>query len=215
MKLLSKMNRGLIAALIVLIAVVIYIIAVTVSQNNQKPELKNDCEKYIAMDIKLRLLPGEYLNSNNKVPQSLQNSIISDMKNDIKAAYISNMPLVNTVIKLYQDNLDSQFKNGSNLSSEKRQILKFDSFDFEGNSVVVNFTSLVNEKDITGYVTKINGAASPTYQSAQGQTNDSISFEKVNGEWKVVAANLSEPSSGSQSAPEINGINVQVTQTQN
>lgn len=199
MKAISKINRGLIVTLIVLIAVIIYIIAVNVGQDMQKPEIKKACADYIAMDIKYKLLPSDYTDVTKKVPQSLQDSIISNMKSDIKATYINNKPLVDTVIKGYQDNLDLQFKNGANLKSLKRQILKFNSINFEGDTVVVNFNSMVDAKMITAYSTdSTTGVVTPTYQTINSQTADSISFEKVNGIWKVVVANLLIPPSDSQ-----------------
>jgi hypothetical protein len=199
MKTISKINRGLIATVIVLIAVITYIVAVTVSQDTAKPTIKQACADYIAMDIKYKLLPSDYTDANKKVPQSLQDSIISNMKSDIKAAYIDNKPLVDTVIKEYQDNLEAQFKNGANLKSIKRQILKFNSIDFNGDTVVVNFNSIVDVELITGYTTNNNtGVVTPTFQANNSHTSESISFEKVDGKWKVVVANLNEPSSDSQ-----------------
>jgi hypothetical protein len=210
MKLLSKINRGLIATLIVLIAVIIYIIAVNVGQDMQKPEIKKACADYISMDIKYKLLPSDYTDVTKKVPQSLQDSIILNMKSDIKATYIDNKPLVDTVIKEYQDNLDLQFKNGANLKSLKRQILKFSSINFEGNTVVVNFDSLVDEELITSYSTdSITGVVTPTFQANNSHTSERISFEKVDGKWKVVVANLTTPSLNPQGKMDSGGVKIQ------
>jgi hypothetical protein len=206
MKLVSKINRGLIATIIVLIAVIVYIVIVGVSQSVQKPEIKKACTDYIAMDIKYKLLPSDYIDVSQKVPQSLQDSIISDMKSDIKAKYIDNEQLVNTVIKEYQDNLESQFKNGANLQSLSRKIIKYNSINFDGDTVVASFNSMVDEKAISYVTDSSTGAVTPSYKTNSSQVTENISFKKVDGKWKVIAANLSVPSLSPQDS---NGVVIQ------
>jgi hypothetical protein len=209
MKILSKVNRGLIATIIVIIAVIIYIVTVTVGQEMQKTAIKKACTDYITMDIKYKLLPTDYIDANKKVPQSTQDSIISSMTSDIKATYIDNNTLVDTVIKGYKDNLEAQFKSGANAKSMQRTILKYDSFTFNGDFVVVSFTSSVDEKDITGYTTDPSTSKKTAIQSTtpnSGQSTDSMTFQYVNSTWKVVVASLNMPQSGGQSKSYTNGV---------
>jgi len=195
MKVLSKVNRGLIATIIVIIAVIIYVVTVTVGQEAHKAEIKKACTDYITMDIKYKLLPTEFIDANKLVPKSEQDSILSNLTKDIKANYINNTALVDTVIKGYKDNLEAQFKNGSNLQSIKRQIIKYDDIVFDGNTAMISFTSMTAIDTITKNSTDPNGATTPIIQTINGQTNDYITFENVDGKWKVVTAYLSDPQS--------------------
>lgn len=212
MKILSKLNRGLIATIFVIIAVIIYIVTVTVGQEMQKTAIKKACTDYITMDIKYKLLPTDYIDINNPIPQSEQDSIILSLTNDIKANYINNTTLVDTVINSYKDNLETQFKNGANAKSMQRDILKYNSYTFNGDTVVVSFTSSVDEKNIDGYTTDPatgEKTAIPSSTPINGQSSDSITLQNVNGTWKVVVASLNLPQTVPQDNVYKNSVTIQ------
>ena len=47
MKLLKKINKGLVLTVIVLVALIIYIVTVEISRSNEKPNIETACKDYI------------------------------------------------------------------------------------------------------------------------------------------------------------------------
>lgn len=57
MKLLKKINKGLVLTVIVLLALIIYIVTVEISRNNEKPNIETACKNYIETINKYSVFP--------------------------------------------------------------------------------------------------------------------------------------------------------------
>lgn len=59
MKLLKKINKGLVLTVIVLLALIIYIVTVEISRNKEKPNIEAACKNYIETINKYAVLPED------------------------------------------------------------------------------------------------------------------------------------------------------------
>ncbi len=67
MKLLKKINKGLVLTVIVLVALIIYIVTVEISRNNEKPNIETACKNYI-----------ETINKYSTYPENLQKVYVKE-----------------------------------------------------------------------------------------------------------------------------------------
>ena len=66
MKLLKKINKGLVLTVIVLVALIIYIVTVEISRNNEKPNIETACKNYIETINKYSVYPEKLQKLYNK-----------------------------------------------------------------------------------------------------------------------------------------------------
>lgn len=66
MKLLKKINKGLVLTVIVLVALIVYIVTVEISRNNEKPNIETACKNYIETINKYSVFPEKLQKVYNK-----------------------------------------------------------------------------------------------------------------------------------------------------
>ena len=102
MKVLKKINKGLILTIIVLAALLIYISGVEKQRNADKPDIRKACEDFILLTDKYVVLPEDMQKS--EVSEEKVNEYVNQMKSDVEKVMISNTEAVKIqkqVIPLY------------------------------------------------------------------------------------------------------------------
>ena len=183
MKVLKKINKGLILTIIVLAALLIYISGVEKQRNADKPDIRKACEEFIALTDKYVVLPEDMQKS--EVSEEKVNEYVNQMKSDVEKVMISNTEAV----KIQEQVIENNLRNGYNAldvrSKVSRKIKKINGYEFDGNQVTVK---LNNQVEI---VTKVFDEIESTKETETfDASNDEIILQKIDGKWKIVYSNL-------------------------
>lgn len=183
MKVLKKINKGLILTIIVLAALLIYISGVEKQRNADKPDIRKACEDFILLTDKYVVLPEDMQKS--EVSEEKVNEYVNQMKSDVEKVMISNTEAV----KIQKQVIENNLKNGYDALDVRikmsRKIKKINGYEFDGNQVTVKL------KDQVEIVTKVFDEIDSTKETETfDASNDEIILQKIDGKWKIVYSNL-------------------------
>lgn len=183
MKVLKKINKGLILTIIVLAALLIYISGVEKQRNADKPDIRKACEEFIALTDKYVVLPEDMQKS--EVSEEKVNEYVNQMKNDVEKVMISNTEAVKIQEQVIENNLRDSYNALDVRSKVSRKIKKINGYEFDGNQVTVK---LNNQVEI---VTKVFDEIDSTKETETfDASNDEIILQKIDEKWKIVYSNL-------------------------
>ena len=183
MKVLKKINKGLILTIIVLAALLIYISSIEKQRNSDKPDIRKACEEFIALTDKYVVLPEDMQKS--EVSEEKVNEYVNQMKNDVEKVMISNTEALKIQEQVIENNLRDSYNALDVRSKVSRKIKKINGYEFDGNQVTVK---LNNQVEI---VTKVFDEIESTKETETfDASSDEIILQKVDGKWKIVYSNL-------------------------
>lgn len=183
MKVLKKINKGLVLTIIVLAALLIYISGVEKQRNADKPDIRKACEEFIALTDKYVVLPEDMQKS--EVSEEKVNEYVNQMKNDVEKVMISNTEAVKIQEQVIENNLRDSYNALDARSKMSRKIKKINGYEFDGNQVTVK---LNNQVEI---VTKVFDEIESTKETETfDASSDEIILQKIDGKWKIVYSNL-------------------------
>jgi len=186
MKFLKKINRGLIVTVLILIVLIVYLVVQSISHDSAEPVIKDICEKYISTVTSYKILPEEYMSDNSEMQQADLEKYIQNMTSDIKSFYADNEQNYSYLIKSCKESLENQAKGKEVIYNYKKDIVSFEKIIFNRNTVTVTI-----RKNNTYNGT--DDAVGSIRESISGQTTDTITLQKINGEWKIIYADLQQP----------------------
>lgn len=183
MKVLKKINKGLILTIIVLAALLIYISGVEKQRNADKPDIRKACEDFILLTDKYVVLPEDMQKS--EVSEEKVNEYVNQMKSDVEKVMISNTEAVKIQKQVIENNLRNGYDALDVRSKVSRKIKKINGYEFDGNQVTVKL------KDQVEIVTKVFDEIDSTKETETfDASNDEIILQKIDGKWKIVYSNL-------------------------
>lgn len=183
MKVLKKINKGLILTIIVLAALLIYISSIEKQRNSDKPDIRKACEEFIALTDKYVVLPEDMQKSG--VSEEKVNEYVNQMKNDVEKVMISNTEAVKIQEQVIENNLRDSYNALDVRSKVSRKIKKINGYEFDGNQVTVKLNNRVE------IVTKVFDEIESTKETETfDASSDEIILQKVDGKWKIVYSNL-------------------------
>lgn len=183
MKVLKKINKGLILTIIVLAALLIYISSIEKQRNSDKPDIRKACEEFIALTDKYVVLPEDMQKS--EVSEEKVNEYVNQMKSDVEKVMISNTEAVKIQKQVIENNLRDSYNALDVRSKVSRKIKKINGYEFDGNQVTVKL------KDQVEIVTKVFDEIESTKETETFEaSSDEIILQKVDGKWKIVYSNL-------------------------
>lgn len=183
MKVLKKINKGLILTIIVLAALLIYISSIEKQRNSDKPDIRKACEEFIALTDKYVVLPEDMQKS--EVSEEKVNEYVNQMKNDVEKVMILNTEAVKIQEQVIENNLRDSYNALDVRSKVSRKIKKINGYEFDGNQVTVK---LNNQVEI---VTKVFDEIESTKETETFEaSSDEIILQKIDGKWKIVYSNL-------------------------
>ena len=183
MKVLKKINKGLILTIIVLAALLIYISGVEKQRNADKPDIRKACEDFILLTDKYVVLPEDMQKS--EVSEEKVNEYVNQMKSDVEKVMISNTEAVKIQKQVIENNLRNGYDALDVRIKISRKIKKINGYEFDGNQVTVKL------KDQVEIVTKVFDEIDSTKETETfDASNDEIILQKIDGKWKIVYSNL-------------------------
>lgn len=181
-----KINRGVILTTLIALTVAIYLAALTAIHNTEKPKIEELCTKYIQTEISYRMLPQKYRIDNPQIPKDELDKYIADMTNDIKAYYLDNSQTSKFLIDTLKINIENQAKGSQIIYDYRKDILEFKDFTYKNGNVTIRIISNSTIENSTNN------------NVSQG-TDDFITLQKIDNEWKVIYSNLALPVNNDQS----------------
>lgn len=191
MKILSKINRGAILTSVIILGVIIYLVTLTIMQNNELPRIKQICDTYLQTHVKYSMLPAKYRVAEPNVTTNELSDYLKEMEKNIKAFYPANEQYSKFAIDNFKVNINNQSAGNDIIYIYTKDILTYDDIVFDKNTVDVKFTS----KTTTESKSTIQGDSSPKTKLTQ-DTSDNIILQKIDNEWKVIYSSINRPNSG-------------------
>lgn len=187
MKILKKINKGLILTIIVVLVLAIYLVNVEKQRKADKDDINKVCEEFIDFADKYLVLPEEMQNLTEPISEKKEKEYTDEIKTELEKIMISNEEAVKLQHQILVANLKNGYNTNSITSKLNKEITKITNYEFEENQVTVTFrtTVTVNTKYLTG--DNEEKESKNTYETS----NDEIMLQKVEGKWKVVYSNLS------------------------
>lgn len=185
MKVLKKINKGLILTILVLIVLVIYFSNLEKQRASDKTDIKKACESFIELTDKYSVLPEELQTLKGEVPEDKVKEYTNQMKKDLTEIMIDNQESVNIQQKILEESLRNGYSEGQVRTNWSRKIQKVSSYQFEKNQVTVSLKDNIEETIKTS-----DGIEEYNKNNEFEASKDEIVLQKVNGKWKVVYANL-------------------------
>lgn len=192
MKVLKKINLGLVLAIIAIVAIVIYSVNVENNRKSAKDEIKKTCEEYIAVTNNYCILPEQYRVINQKAADVDLNGYSEQIKNEVGKYAISDKTA--EIQKLFLlESVKNQLINTSYVTTEySRKIDRITGYKFVENQVTVTFNTNVTVKQ---KYNEINQDTGETLEKIKETTltnkGETMVLENKDGEWKVVSTNFS------------------------
>lgn len=182
MKILKKINKGLLLTIIVLIALMFYLKGVENQREADKTAIRTSCEEYINIIDKLIVLPEDMQNLSEENEQKIQNNINTELKN----VMIENEDAIELQSQ-YVLEIVKQSNENKIITNCKKNIDKISKYEFDGDQVVVKFSSNL-ETSYKHVNTETNEEEEK--QNIQSTSGDEITLQKVDGKWKIVYSYL-------------------------
>lgn len=187
MKFLRKINKGLILTIVVILLLSIYLVNLEKQREADKTEIRTACEKFINVTNKYLALPEEMQTLTEEISEDTVKEYKQEAKNALKDIMVDNDEAINIQHQFLVQSLTQGYRGEDGIRSRyERSIVKINSFEFDGDRVTVNFNSKVITE--SKYVNAAN--EEQTNSSSFSPTSEEIMLQKVDGEWKVVYANL-------------------------
>ncbi len=188
MRILKKINKGLILTIIVLVVLIIYLTNVEKQRGADKPAIQKACEEYIALTDKYVVLPEEMQTFTGEISKENEEKLKKELKEELEKQMIKN----DEAIEIQYEYILEELKNGYRTVNEvrtknKRTITKISSYEFDGDQVTVTLKTSV--ESTYKYIEEDTGTEKER-QNAISNTDDEIILQKVDGQWKVVYSNM-------------------------
>ena len=191
MKVLKKINLGLVLTIIVVLAVVIYSINVEGERKSSKEEIRKSCEEYIDLIDKYVVLPESAQVFGEDVKNVKLDDYFAEMEGKLKEVMVSDSA-VSIEKSIVSDYAQRDLLNTTTfVTSYDKEIIKIKSYEFDGNQVTVAFESRIKIKQ--KYM-DFNAETGESTEKVKEDTIDglreTITLEKKEGKWKVVYSDL-------------------------
>ncbi len=207
MKILKKVNKGLVLTIIVIVALVIYLVGVEKQREADKDDIIKACEEFIDFTDKYSVIPEDVLKLGEVFSQDKLNEYIQKMKNELPEYMIENDEAVGIEAQILQTNIENAYSTESTIEPEntdeeqagqsneniinsiktkmEREITKISSYEYDGNQVTVTFNSTTTLT--TNY---LNNGETQENQSSFNGYEEQIILQKIDSKWKVVYSDL-------------------------
>ena len=192
MKVFSKINRGVILTVIVLLGVAAYLIGLEIMQSSASKDIEALCQKYVAAELNYHMLPEGQRVEKPSMTEAELDSYIAQMREELIPYSVDNEQTYRYLLESLEENLRSQADGNAVTYTFTKEIVKTE-ITFDGDKASVRLTSLTTYEGISDDTPAFGSPAVIQNDSAKGETTDTISMQRVNGEWKLTYASLNRP----------------------
>lgn len=204
MKILKKINKGLVLTIIVIVVLSIYLISVEMKRNAEKSKIEQTCKEYISMletylktpvDLD-KLYTGEEIESNkNEIKEKAEKVIakqVTSLEQDLKQIMIDNDKAIDIQKKTIESYLQELYNNPSQvIESYNKEITQITKYKFEDDQVIVTFNTKTEKE--TKYLSQDEQTGEykeETRKDTEKFNNETITLKQDKDKWKVVYSDM-------------------------
>ncbi len=202
MKYLKKINKGLILTVVILLILIIYLISVGIGRNKDKPEIEKVCEEYIEVINEYSITPekvskvyeAEGLSEDEKKVRTNEMNSEIDKKMEEFEGKLKNKMIDNSLSIQMQKNRVADFIQSSSnpfysvLTKYDKEITKITKYSFDEDQVTVIFNAKVDSE--IKHLDAMDGNKEVLKKDTNTTNDETITLQKIDGNWKVVYADL-------------------------
>ncbi|MDD2579027.1 MAG: hypothetical protein PHP40_03000 [Eubacteriales bacterium] len=184
---LKKVNRGLILTLVAILAVTVYLTALSIAQNRQKTRIEAICRDYIALEAAWQKLPADIDLADLPLSDEEQAAHFSQLRTELAPYYIQDEQILDLAVQRISDSLRLQMNGGTVLTSYEKTVTAFSGFQFDGQRVTVEITTQTAVEQVDP------GRPDAMPQRFAGSITDSITLQREGDTWRLLNASLNLP----------------------
>jgi hypothetical protein len=188
MKWLSKINRGAILTVFVLLCVTVYLVSLSIIHSAQIPGIEQLCRAYLADEVRYSMLPEDQRKDVPDMTDTELASFLDGMEKAIAAYYPEGEEYARFAIKSKTADLTAQAQGQGIIYSYSKDIVDFTGYVFDKNTVTVSFIS-----DTTIETSMAGMSGLPEKTKMTMDMNDQIILFKKDGEWHIIYAGITRP----------------------
>ena len=192
MKVLAKINRGVILTVVVLLGVAAYLIGLEVMHSSARKEIGALCEEYIQAELRYHMLPEEYRGATPGMTEAELDGYIAQMKEDLTPYYVDNEQTYRYLFNSLEESLRNQAQ-GYDVTYELTKDIMKTEITFDGDKASVDLFCYTTMKGTAAYAPDVAASTTTRDSSASGETLDTLYLQRVDGEWKLTYSNLTVP----------------------
>ena len=188
MKILKKINKGLLLTIIVVAVLVIYLTNLEKQREADKSDIKKACEDFITLTDEYVVLPEDMQTYTGEISKENKEKIEKQLKDALKTKMVDNDKAVEIQYEYLVDKLQNGYQTeGEVKTKNKRTITKISSYEFDGNQVTV--TLRTSTETTYKYKDEFTGEEKERKNTITSPS-DEIVLQKVDGKWKIVYSYL-------------------------
>ncbi len=191
MKVLKKINKGLILTILVLLILFLYLFNLEAKRNEMKPQIEEAINTYLDLIDKYAVLPtdlqnalnnAENLETNEEVSKKVE-EYLGKFEEELKGIMIDNQTAIDIQKNALEDCIYENYKY--TFTKYETKIDKIDKYVFDDDQVTVSF-----EVEIEVEYKYISEGEEKTRKDSYTLEYMTITFNLVNDEWKLVYSNV-------------------------
>ena len=194
---LKNINKGLILFLIIVVIIIIYSCFIEKSRAEDKYEIKSLCQDYMNFEAEATMLEKEDRKIDIEVDYEEIFNTTYVVQHYIDYKYSKDEEVIKRLSQDIMSKFEKQLNGIYMFLDKKRDIVKVNSYDFKEDTVTVEITSLlqidIDYRENYVYnkeIEKMEGLVQN--QKISKKVTDVIILKKINNQWTIKAAKLTE-----------------------
>lgn len=193
MKMLNKINKGLILTILVLLVLFIYLFTVEINRNKAKPEIEKTVKEYIELMNKYAVVPSDIQNLYAQIsPEEIETKKkefdtkitehLNKYEGELKEKMIDNQKAIDMQKEVLEDFLKSENNMQSSIITKyKKELVKIRKYLFDDDQVTLTLETKteVESKYLSNGEEKLQ-------KNEVTSNDDTMTLKLVDGKWKVV-----------------------------
>ena len=188
MKILKKINKGLLLTIIVVAVLVMYLTNLEKQRESDKADIRKACEDFIALTDEYFVLPEDMQTYTGEISNEHEEKIKTKLKDALKTQMVDNNKAIEIQYEYLLDKLQNGYKTENEVKTKnKRTITKLSNYEFDGSQVTV--TLKTSTETTYKYKDEFTGEEKERKNTITS-SSDEIVLQKVDGKWKIVYSYL-------------------------
>lgn len=188
MKILKKINKGLLLTIVVIAILVIYLTNLEKQREADKTDIKKSCEDFIAFTDEYVVLPEDMQTYTGEISKEDKEKTEIQLKDALKEQMVDNDKAIEIQYEYLLDKLENGYKTENEVKTKnKRTITKISNYEFDGKQVTV--TLRTSTETTYKYKDEFTGEEKERKNTITSPS-DEIVLQKVEGKWKIVYSYL-------------------------
>lgn len=176
MRILKKINKGVIATFIVVFILTMHLMSIEMDRKQQKGKIETACRSYLQTIDTIMTIP--------EADRKDIDGYIEKVKTTIQPHLVDKKEVLDLQMKWITQALEQEKETEQFIKSQESEIVKMARYQFDNDQVTVSITGKQSKE--------IESAQTQEIHTSKSDTSDEIVLKKEGDTWKIVYANLSD-----------------------